>query len=140
MILPEGGKVKMQPVWVNDVAEAVVRAIPEWGRTYDVAGPEEKTLREIADNVSTTIQHAPQYREVPQMVARGLGAFVEMFPNPPTSMDEVVCRSEDTVLDPATNNLLLQDLGVEPTFINDIAFEYMHRYRTGGHFVELENQ
>jgi uncharacterized protein YbjT (DUF2867 family) len=54
--LIEDGKHLLQPVWVQDVAEAIVGCVDnEWqdsalrveGKTLELAGPEEYTWREV---------------------------------------------------------------------------------------------
>src|SRR5207245_11570523 len=45
-----GGRTRLQPVYVEDVAEAIARILadPETaGRTYELAGPTVYTLREL---------------------------------------------------------------------------------------------
>lgn len=48
--LPGGGESRVQPVFVNDVAEAVARSLvaaPTIGKTYDVVGPKAMTWQEF---------------------------------------------------------------------------------------------
>ena len=47
-----GGATKFQPVFVGDVAQAVMRAVGGWakgGTIYELGGPEVKTFRELME-------------------------------------------------------------------------------------------
>ena len=48
-------------------------------------------------------------------------------------------RATDIVLDPNTSALTFKDLGINPTPLEKVAFNYLYRYRTdGGHFPYAE--
>jgi NADH dehydrogenase len=52
--LPGGGATPLQPLWIEDLATALVWALDEdglLGRTYEVGGPEYLTLREVVELV-----------------------------------------------------------------------------------------
>jgi NADH dehydrogenase len=52
--LPSGGTTPLQPLWIDDLATALVWALDEEGlvgRTYEVGGPEHLTLREVVELV-----------------------------------------------------------------------------------------
>jgi NADH dehydrogenase len=52
--LPSGGTTPLQPLWIEDLATALVWALDEdglVGRSYDVGGPESLTLREVVELV-----------------------------------------------------------------------------------------
>src|SRR5208282_1316865 len=49
-----GGKTRLQPVYVGDVAEAAARVLEDEnaaGRIYELGGPETMTLREVVEFV-----------------------------------------------------------------------------------------
>lgn len=57
--LVENGKAKVQPTYVIDVAEAVVKALAtkeSIGKTYHLAGPEVLTYREVYDVIIKTLR------------------------------------------------------------------------------------
>jgi hypothetical protein len=62
--LIDDGKYLLQPVWVQDVAEAIVGCVDnEWqdsalrveGKTLELAGPEEYTWREVCTHFKCTL-------------------------------------------------------------------------------------
>ena len=58
-VLPlAGADTRFQPVYAGDVAEAVARAVDgavPGGRTYELGGPETRTLRELVDYMLETV-------------------------------------------------------------------------------------
>src|SRR5918994_4901024 len=70
-----GGRTRLQPVYVEDVAEAIVRILADPGRagqTYELAGPGVYTLREL---VSFALRLVDK-RRVIVMVAAALRPIV----------------------------------------------------------------
>ncbi len=61
----------------------------------------------------------------------GLNNYV----NPAMHPDRIVRRSIDVVSDSTNDSVLtLSDLGMEPFEMEPTAFDYLYRYRRGGHF------
>src|SRR5205085_5177203 len=66
--LPGGGRSLQQPVHVDDVADAIVRALerdPSIGRAYDLGGPEPLTLRELVQDAARAVGRRPWLVTVP---------------------------------------------------------------------------
>jgi len=52
--LPAGGAARLQPLWIEDLATALLWALEEeglLGQTYEVGGPEVLTLREVVEMI-----------------------------------------------------------------------------------------
>lgn len=130
-----GGKTKFQPVYVGDVADAVVACAsnPETaGQTYDLGGPETLTFREIYERLSKETGRKPMLLTLPWGIAQIQGAFLSLLPNPLLTPDQVESLKTDNVA--GAGNPGLADLGIAPTSLDTILPTYLARYRPGGRF------
>jgi NADH dehydrogenase len=130
-----GGTTKFQPVYVRDVAAAIVACLEQdgtAGQTYELGGPRSYTLREIMQ--LTLQQTGRKKRLVP--VSWGLAAFeaklLGLLPKPPLTSDQVTQLKIDNVVGAGAKTLA--DLGITPTPAELILPSYLDRYRPGGRF------
>lgn len=143
----DGGKRRTQPLWVGDFAEALKRiALSEdpdvfLGQTYDLAGPEEYTYREIVEYIFETIRAVhPDVANLAPLVAEGLGKGLSLLPNPVFTDDTFRTMQEDTVLDPSSGTKRLHDLKIEATSMEFPGFSFLHGYRSGSHFLDVQEK
>jgi len=143
-----GGATKLQPVYVGDVAAAVVNALAgaeAAGRTFELGGPEVMTLRELAAYVSTTTGRNRGLVPVPFPVARAIASMTQIagaltlgkFPKAlTTSPDQIELLRHDNVVsgEAIADHRDLQGLGVAPRTLDSIAPTYLARYRKTGQF------
>ena len=73
--------------------------------------------------------------DVPLEAASVAGKFTEQFISPFFSQDMLYQMRENVVEKNDESLLGLKDLGVELSSIDRVAFEYLHRFRRGGHFT-----
>jgi hypothetical protein len=71
--------------------------------------------------------------DVPVSFASNVGFVAENWMNPFFSEDAVARILEDVV--PAENARKITELGVELGSLDRLAFDYLHRFRKGGHFT-----
>ena len=122
------GRVKLQPVYVNDVAEAVARALalPEAaGRLYELGGPRVYPYRAL---VELALDHTGRRRPLlptPYLVWRALAALMAPLPRRPISRDQVTLMEKDNVVRPQA--LTFADLGITPTALEAVAPTYLGR-------------
>ncbi len=129
-----GGRTRFQPVYVCDVAAAIVAAAASdacAGRTYELGGPRTYTFREILELVLTEIRRDRCLVPVPFGVAKLMAFFTGILPNAPLTMDQVELLKHDNVV---TGALTLRDLGIEPTPAEAIVAGYLARFRRLGEF------
>ena len=77
---------RFQPVWVEDVAEAIVRSLDEhWtiGQTIECAGPEEATLKQLVQMAGRWSGHQRAVISLPDALARLQAAMLELLPGEP---------------------------------------------------------
>ena len=131
------GDTKMQPVYVGDVADAVIAGLtkPETaGKTYELGGPVVWTFREILAYILRETRRRRRLIEIPMGLARFQASVAERLPTKPFTRDQLLLLSRDNVV--ADGALGLADLGIVPTPIELIVPEYLDRYRPGGGKLE----
>lgn len=138
-----GGKTRFQPVYVGDVARAVVAALFDpaaSGRTYELGGPKIYTFREILEMVLRETGRSRALVPLPFFAAAAIGRVADVFTpilpfDPPLTRDQVELLRRDNVANPALPGL--QDLGVIPTAPEGIVDSYLYRYRKAGQFSTI---
>lgn len=127
------GDSRFQPVYVGDVADAVMAALarPEAaGRIYELGGPKVWTFRELlAFIVKQTGRHRPLV-EVPMGLARIQARLGELLPNPPLTRDQLLLLARDNVV--SVSQPGLQELGITPKAVEAIVPSLLARFRPGG--------
>ncbi|MGE5766815.1 MAG: complex I NDUFA9 subunit family protein, partial [Bacteroidota bacterium] len=130
-----GGGTRFQPVYVGDVARAVVRALTDpgcSGKVYELGGPRVYTFKEILELLLETIGRRRLLVSLPFGLARLQATFLELLPQPPLTRDQVALLRSDNVVSPGA--LSLGDLGIEPTAPEAVIPTYLDRFRPGGRF------
>lgn len=83
------GQALFQPVWVGDVAAAILRSVDDAsvvGRTYDLGGPQQLTYVEIVDTVIATLGARRLKAHLPLAVMRPVAALMDrVLPAPPVT-------------------------------------------------------
>src|SRR5258707_3834693 len=81
------GRTHLQPVYVEDVAEAVARMLADpvaASRTYETTGPNVYTLRELVGITLRLISRRRRLGPVPLAIAEFLAPLFELLPRPPS--------------------------------------------------------
>jgi NADH dehydrogenase len=134
-----GGGTRFQPVFVGDVAEAIARAVDgsaRAGTTYELGGPEVRTLKELMEYVLAVTERRRLLVPVPFGVMKLQAQFLQYLPKPPLTPDQVeLLKTDNVVSEAATNDgRTLQGLGIEPTAMEVIVPSYLWRFRKTGQF------
>ncbi len=132
-----GGKTKIQPVYVGDVATAMMQVINlpgTSGKTYDLGGPHAYTWREIMQLVCRKTSRNRCLIPIPYSLAMLQAFFLELLPLPPLTRDQVRLLKSDNVL--TGENPGLDALGISPTGVEVIIPSYLYRFRPGGQFAK----
>jgi NADH dehydrogenase len=123
------GESRFQPVYVGDVADAVMQVIARReaaGATYELGGPRVMTFREILGWIlAQTGRHRPLV-PLPPAAAR----LLSHIPFSGLTPDQLLLLQRDNVADPALPGLA--ELGILPTPIELIVPLYLARFRKGG--------
>jgi len=138
-----GGKTKFQPIYVDDVADAVCEALirPEAvGRTYELGGPRVYTFRELMELILSETGRKRILAPVPFPIATMMGLVGEVINwvpifNPPITRDQVKLLKHDNVVSEVAEGVIA-DFGINPRTVESILPSYMVRYRKYGQFAE----
>ena len=126
---------KFQPVYVGDVAAAVVAALsdPEkfGARTFDVAGPEVLTMLALQRWIADAIGRSPLFVELPDIAGQAI-ATLGFLPGAPITSDQWKMLQHDAIAAPGSDGLA--ELGLTPTPLASVAPSWLVRYRRHGRF------
>lgn len=135
-----GGHTRFQPVYVGDVAAAIVRALGDAdtrGKTYELGGPGVYSFKELLQFILRETGRKRLLMPLPFAPA-SFGAFFLQFPSfilpitPLLSVDQVrLLHSDNVVSDGA---LTLADLDIAPVSAQAIVPGYLWRFRPKGEF------
>jgi uncharacterized protein YbjT (DUF2867 family) len=134
-----GGHTKFQPVFVGDVAQAVVAALE--GRAsqsapYELGGPQIMTMREVMERVLAYSMRSRPLVPVPFWFAKLQGAFLQWLPKPPLTVDQVRLLQTDNVVSEAATKAgrTLEGLGIAPVAVASVVPDYLEQFRPRGQF------
>ena len=122
-----GADARFQPVWVEDVTEALLRCVqrPETiGQTYECAGPQVLTLRELVQLAGQLSGHERPVLALPESLGRLQALAMELMPGTPL-------MSRDNLLSMRVPNVAtgqwpgLEALGIHAASLQAVAPGYL---------------
>ena len=118
---------RFQPVWVEDVSEAVLRCLEDphtVGQTYECAGPQVFTLGELVRLAGRLAGHERLALPLPESIGRLQAMVMELLPGVPLmSGDNILSMRVPNV---ASNDLPgLQALGIRAAALGSVAPSYL---------------
>jgi len=129
-----GGKTRYQPVYVGDVAQAVLTALDRpdaMGRIYELGGPEVLSFRQLMELLLREIRRPHVVLlPVPFGLARLMAWGLEFAPGGMLTRDQVILLRRDNIVRGAVPSL--HELGIQPTPLAQVLPSYLGRYRPGG--------
>lgn len=127
------GATRFQPVYVGDVADAVMAALTRddaAGRTYELGGPRSMTMREVLEFVLEHTRRRRPLVALPQRLVQFQARIGELLPTPPLTRDQLILLGRDNVVAEGEDGLAA--LGIEAKAVEAIVPAYLARYRPGG--------
>lgn len=128
------GNTRFQPVYVKDVADAIVAAITDpanyGGQTFELGGPRVYHFRDIIAWIMGEIRVTKSVIEVPDLAARLMGRAGDFLPFMPMTSGQWTMLQSDNV----AQGTGLDAFGIAATPLEAIAPAYLERYRTAGRF------
>lgn len=138
-----GGHTKFQPVYVEDVAEAVAKAVDgalKPGAIYELGGQEVMTFRDCLEAVLAATYRQRPFVSLPFPIASLIGKVASLVPllTPPLTADQVTLLKKDNVVSEGAhkNGLTLDAMGITPVRVSSILPTYMVHYRAHGQFAK----
>ena len=145
-----GGETRFQPVYVGDVADAVMASLTgegTAGTTYELGGPRVYSFRQLMELILAEIGRKRILLPLPFFAADAMGsvadamvAVLQSLPlpfevAPPLTRDQAkLLRADNVVSEDAPG---LADLGIAPTACEIILPTYLDRFRRHGRFEAL---
>jgi NADH dehydrogenase len=122
-----GADALFQPVWVEDVASAIVRCVVDKataGKTYELAGPQRLALRELVQLAGSISGHPRPVLPLPAPLAWAQAVMMELAPGQPLmSRDNLASMLVPNV---ASGNLPgLAELGITAHSIGAVVPGYL---------------
>lgn len=140
--LINNGASLVQPVYAVDVGKALMNIVYRHeefqGKTFQLAGPAEYSYKEVVEFVADVTFNKPPMVDVPLPLANFTGRLFEQTINPFLTPDMIAQMQEDVVEVPNSGMLTMRDLDIVPQSMDKVAFDYLHRFRAGGHFTKVE--
>jgi NADH dehydrogenase len=127
-----GGRTRFQPVYVGDVADAIVKAIETPGAVYELGGPKVYSFAELMRLLLDNLGRQRLLMPLPFPIASLMGSVMQCLPNPQLTADQVRLLKRDNVVSEGANGLAT--LGITPTSVEAILPTYLDRFRTRGYY------
>ena len=127
------GKTNFQPIYVSDLAKAVVAALNNSdvvGDTFELGGPKVYQFREVMELIFEQVGRKRILVPIPNALAAPLAAVLEWLPRPPITRDQLCLLRRDNVV--GTNVKSLSDLGIPATPAELVLPTYLARFKIEG--------
>ena len=127
---------KLQPVFVDDVAEAIANALAEpvahGGKIYEVAGPEVITMLELNTRIAAAQGRSRSFVQLPDMVSGIIAGLTGWLPGAPISTDQLKLLKAGSVESDAQPGIA--EMGVAPRPLGLFLDRWMTPFRKHGRF------
>lgn len=135
-----GGKTKFQPVYVADIATAIVKTVSDArtaGRTYQLGGPKVYSFKELLEFILSQTGRKRLLMPVPSFLASIQAFFLELpsfiLPlRPLLTVDQVKLLKSDNVVQ--SGAFTLDDLAITPSSVEAVVPGYIWRFHPKGQF------
>jgi uncharacterized protein YbjT (DUF2867 family) len=134
-----GGITKFQPVYVGDVANAVLKGLDTGGGTYELGGPRTYTFKELLAYILVQIERPRFLAPLPFFMAETLGSVLNAvfklnpLAGPPLTDDQVKMLKTDNVV--SDGALTFSELGIKQLeTVESIVPSYLVRFKPYGQF------
>jgi uncharacterized protein YbjT (DUF2867 family) len=119
------GRQRLQPVFVDDVAEAFARAAGPAGPegTFEIGGPDVLTMDQILATMLGVMGKRRPLVHLPAWMPKAAGFFLQALPKPPLSPDAVDFLTADALADTGP---LLAAFAIELTPLEPALASYLH--------------
>ncbi|GMR18098.1 MAG: complex I NDUFA9 subunit family protein [Gammaproteobacteria bacterium] len=115
---------RFQPVYVEDVATAFVKALEDrytFGQSYDLCGPRTYTLYELVSYVASQLGLNTRIIKLNKLLSWGQAMALEFFPGKPFSLDNYRSLKVDSVC----SGSFPTDFGIKPAGLESVVPAYL---------------
>ena len=124
-----GGHSRFQPVYVGDVADAVLAALTQpatAGHIYELGGPATYSFRELLEYLLKVTGRRRLLVNLPFGIAALQAKLLQYLPAPPLTPDQVQLLKRDNVVTAGAPGLA--ELGIAPTPLEVIVPQYLKAF------------
>jgi NADH dehydrogenase len=135
-----GGKTRFQPIYVGDLADAMLAAVEgkvKPGQVYELGGPEIVTHRQVIERVLHESMRSNPLLPIPAGLGKLMALPMAILPFPPLLTGDQVdlLQTDNVVSDVALRDRRTLDaFGVTATPMEAILPSYLWRFRRNGQF------
>lgn len=125
-----GGKTKFQPVYVGDIARAVLQATHDASmeqKIYELGGPEILSFKKLMQKMLYHIGKKRLLMPIPFALAYLQARLLQLFPKPLLTVDQVRMLEHDNIVSDLC--LGFKDFGMTTTSLDNILPTYLGRFR-----------
>lgn len=125
------GETKFQPVYVQDLVNLIVLHINDSDKKniYEVGGAEILSLKEIIQFILKVINKRRILLPIPFPLSKIFITPMQILPKKPITFDQLESLRSDNILSKNKDEIgHLEDYGIEPTSIKNIAPQYLKRF------------
>lgn len=135
-----GGETRFQPVYVEDVAAAIAKAVTGAatpGAIYELGGPEVRSFAQLLRYMLTVTGRSRLLVPVPFALARLKASLLEWLPGKLLTVDQVRMLAHDNIVSQAATSegRTLAGLGITSTNLESVVPGYLYAYRPYGQFA-----
>jgi len=130
-----GGKTKFAPIYVGDVAKAIVKTLEldnSQAKIYELGGPENFSFKQLMEILLIEIKKKRLLIPISFNIAKFQSYFLQMMPKPLLTPDQVEMLKYNNIV--YGEYQTLRDLGISGRSIQNILPKYIYRFRAGGQF------
>jgi len=131
------GSKKIQPIWVDNVAEAIVNSLGTSyakGQIYELAGPKVYTMTEVAEWLRVILRHEKRIVNINEELSTDIVKVLQMHRNPRITLEEFKDKVDKVMTGKYPT---LTDLGVLPSHMEKEGFPCIQHFRKPVRFDEL---
>ncbi len=134
-----GGTTLFQPIYVNDLANAVVAAIDgaaKPGTVYELGGTQVLSFKALMETVKRYTRRSPMLVSIPFGIAKLQAALTEWIPGAPLTQDQVELLKSDNIVSKSAQEegRTLAGLGVSATSLAAVLPTYLYRFLPNGQY------
>ena len=142
-----GGATRFQPVYVEDVAQAAVKAALGQAKpgVYELGGPDVNTLSELMEQMLGVIKRRRLVLNLPFWVGSAVGWVLDavqrvtlgLVTNDVLTRDQVRNLRNDSVV--SADARTLSDMGISPVSSDTVLADYLWPYRPSGQYSSIKD-
>lgn len=124
------GGTKFQPVYVGDVADAIITVMESntsAGQTFELGGPTIYSFKQLMELLLRYTNRKSLLVPIPFVLAEFKAVFLQLLPKPVMTRDQVVLLKTDNVVSAGASGFA--ELGIKPTTAETILPTYLSRFK-----------